>query len=189
MNKYEIRTNNKKNSIINATIEIISKKGYNNTSIKEIATKAMVSQVSIYNYFENKENLAIEAIKTILVDSFNKARRLIKINVPFEEKVKLSLEECQKNAASNLMKYFNEIYNSDENLSKLIDTSIRDLKRQLYIDYIEEGKRVGAIDIAVPSSTIVKYLEAVDSIKYDKNDRGEELKYLHQLALYGILKR
>ncbi len=186
MNKYEIRTNNKKNSIINATIEIISKKGYNNTSIKEIAAKAMVSQVSIYNYFENKENLAIEAIKTILVDSFNKARRLIKIDVPFEEKVKLSLEECQKNAASNLMKYFNEIYNSDENLSKLIDTSIRDLKRQLYIDYIEEGKRVGAIDIAVPSSTIVKYLEAVDSIKYD---RGEELKYLHQLALYGILKR
>ena len=94
MNKYEIRTNNKKNSIINATIQIISKKGYNNTSIKEIAAKAMVSQVSIYNYFGSKENLTIEALKTIVIDSFNNANKLLKKDIPFEERVKLSLEEC-----------------------------------------------------------------------------------------------
>ncbi len=47
----------KKESIVQAAIEVFSKNSFRNSSISEIAQKANVAEGTIYQYFKNKEDL------------------------------------------------------------------------------------------------------------------------------------
>lgn len=52
----------KKKEILKASISIMREKGYHGTSIKDLADAAGIPKGSIYNYFENKEDYAKEAL-------------------------------------------------------------------------------------------------------------------------------
>jgi len=58
MDKKTIR----KNEIIGASIGTMHRNGYNGTSIKDITEAAGIPKGSFYNYFEGKEEYAVEAI-------------------------------------------------------------------------------------------------------------------------------
>jgi TetR/AcrR family fatty acid metabolism transcriptional regulator len=47
----------KRQLIIDAAIEVFSRKGFQNSTISEIAQKASVAEGTIYQYFKNKEDL------------------------------------------------------------------------------------------------------------------------------------
>ena len=53
--------------IIDAAIEVFSRKGYQESTISEIAGKANIAEGTIYQYFKNKEDLffSIPIDKTI----------------------------------------------------------------------------------------------------------------------------
>ena len=57
LNGYERRTKAKKESIVNAARKLFTTRGITDVSIKEIAAKANVSQVTIYNIFGSKNAL------------------------------------------------------------------------------------------------------------------------------------
>jgi AcrR family transcriptional regulator len=61
MDGFEKRCQNKKEAIM-ASLELFEKFGYNKVTVAEIAKRASVSQVSIYNFFESKENLKKELL-------------------------------------------------------------------------------------------------------------------------------
>jgi TetR/AcrR family fatty acid metabolism transcriptional regulator len=81
----------RRESIIQAAIEVFSKKGFQAASISEIAQKAGVAEGSIYQYFKNKEDLffSIPIEETIqfrtqlelhlegISGAFNKIRKLV----------------------------------------------------------------------------------------------------------------
>lgn len=58
MNKRE----NKKELILLAGMEVMKRQGYNGTGVKDIVDAAGVPKGSFYNYFESKEQFAIDAI-------------------------------------------------------------------------------------------------------------------------------
>jgi TetR/AcrR family fatty acid metabolism transcriptional regulator len=84
-------TDKKKTSIIEAALDIFAEKGYENTKISELAKIAGVSEATIYEYFESKEdllfNIPIENTKLLIKDlnahligikgAENKLRKLI----------------------------------------------------------------------------------------------------------------
>jgi AcrR family transcriptional regulator len=45
--------------IMNAAIEIISSKGYKNTTTKEISEKSDMAEGTLYNYFKNKDDILL----------------------------------------------------------------------------------------------------------------------------------
>ena len=69
MSEYEIRKPTQKRSIekkeriIEAGFELICEKGYYNTNTAEIAKKAGVSTGIVYQYFKDKHDIFIEALK------------------------------------------------------------------------------------------------------------------------------
>lgn len=69
MSEYEIRepiqkrSIEKKEKIIKSGFELICEKGYYNTNTAEIAKKAGVSTGIIYQYFKDKHDIFIEALK------------------------------------------------------------------------------------------------------------------------------
>ncbi|GFZ29874.1 TetR family transcriptional regulator [Clostridium zeae] len=55
--KTELRKDEKRNLIFETAAKVFAEKGYNNTSIKDIANTAEVSVGTFYLYFRNKEEL------------------------------------------------------------------------------------------------------------------------------------
>ena len=68
MGEYEVRNPiqkrsiEKKEKIIEAGFELICEKGYYNTNTVEIAKKAGVSTGIVYQYFNDKHDIFIEAL-------------------------------------------------------------------------------------------------------------------------------
>ena len=52
----------RKDEIIKASIDLMYLKGYNGTSVKDITDAAGIPKGSFYNYFEDKEQYAIDAL-------------------------------------------------------------------------------------------------------------------------------
>ena len=81
----------RKQSILQAAIEVFSKGSFKNSSISEIAKRANVAEGTIYQYYKNKEDLffSIPVQKTIefteeldlhlqgITGAFNKIRKFI----------------------------------------------------------------------------------------------------------------
>lgn len=62
--------------IILAGLEVMSKKGYGDTTLDDIATYIGVSKTTLYLYFENKEDLVVEIIRSVHEDIHSQALHL-----------------------------------------------------------------------------------------------------------------
>lgn len=58
--RRERRISVRKSQILEATISLFAEKGYHRTTTKDIAIAADISEGTIYNYFDSKEDLLIE---------------------------------------------------------------------------------------------------------------------------------
>lgn len=56
--------------IIQSAVDLITKNGYKNTSLREIASNAGVSNPTIYNYFPSKENLLYDYLEYKHIQAF-----------------------------------------------------------------------------------------------------------------------
>jgi len=189
LNKYEIRTNKKKTAIISVAKELFQKKGFTNSSIKEIAALAHVSQVSIYNYFGSKDALVIECVKSLVHDTIDQAYALLATDMPYLDKLNAALSLCTTDIHVSLSSYLSASAIADENFMQLISDGVYELQKELYLQYIEAGKREGAIDPSLPTSVILKFISAINTIPVSPENDQEELKALHQLFLHGVLTK
>ena len=69
------RTIQKKNQILEAAAQLFAEKGFHRTTTKDIAQAADVSEGTLYNYFDNKEDLLF-GIMEKLVDNQQLSRQL-----------------------------------------------------------------------------------------------------------------
>ena len=186
-NKYEARTNKKKMAIIIAAKELFHEKGFANSSVKEIAAIAHVSQVSIYNYFGSKDSLGIECAKSIVHDAMDKAYALLATDMPYIEKLNTALSLCTDDVNASLNAYLSTSGIVDKNFMELLSKGIYELQNELYLHYIEDGKKEGYIDNSIPTSLILKFISSINTIDISPENYHEEVKALHQLFLHGIL--
>jgi len=190
MNNYEIRTNKKKATIISVAQELFKEKGFVNASIKEIASKANVSQVSIYNYFGNKDALVGECVNFLMIEVIASAREILLSKMDFKEKVTNALSMCSNDISISLSEYFTKEALNDKALIKLINEFINKEKFELFREYIEVGKKEGAIDKTIATETILKFIEAISiaesTIDYSTVPDGY-IEDIQKLLFHGIL--
>ena len=99
MDGFEKRREQKKRDILNAALALFMEYGLQKVSITEIAKKANVSQVTIYNYFESKENLVRLVFKFYVDQIWDEQKHLLANDLPFNEKIKKIIFE--KGIAAN----------------------------------------------------------------------------------------
>jgi TetR/AcrR family fatty acid metabolism transcriptional regulator len=56
----------KRKEILTAAIDVFARKGYNKANIMEVANKAGVATGTVYLYFKNKDDLLLQAMKTMM---------------------------------------------------------------------------------------------------------------------------
>lgn len=190
MNKYEITTEKKKTSIINAALALFGENGFTNVSIKEIATLAHVSQVSIYNYFGSKEALVAECANIIIQDALQRAAEILEKDIDFVEKLKLALALCTEELSNSISEYFSKKALDDPTMINLLVENVNRSKAEVYRAYIQYGKHEGFIDTSIATDTILDYMEAINimgsKLEFD-DDTSTKIGHIHQLFLYGIV--
>ena len=104
MNEYEIRepiqkrSIEKKEKIIESGFELICEKGYYNTNTAEIAKNAGVSTGIIYQYFKDKHDIFIEALKKFADNIFYPM-----LDIPLKDFDKNNLNEIVKKMIDNFI--------------------------------------------------------------------------------------
>ncbi|MEO0234290.1 MAG: TetR/AcrR family transcriptional regulator [candidate division WOR-3 bacterium] len=135
----------KKNKILEASLELFGKKGYYKTDVDSIAKKANVGKGTIYLYFKNKKELFISAINYAINNCNEEIKKSVeKVDSPYlkvEKYIETFLEIMVGNV--NKVKFFtiNNLNSNKElfDFSKGIDRRIVVKRFQILKDIIDEG--------------------------------------------------
>ena len=192
VNKYEIRTQRKKEAIMRAALELFREKGYTNVSINELAASSGVSTVSIYNYFGSMEGLAKECARILTLETTQTVKRLLNEGIGFKEKLLQAVELCSEMPNELLERYFSKEAIDDKVFVELLHASANEIRLDILEAFIESGKREGAIDASISTETVLEFLGAVGSILSRWGTASEhqaKAGELYKLMLYGLIGR
>ena len=195
MNKND-RKSNKKQKILKTAVNLfLNTHNFNKVSIEEIARKADVSPTTIYNLFDNRENMTIEVIKKISLDSLKEYRRIIDSDKPFLKKIKLIMERKMRSASMDL-DILDKLISNDEDLIEFAEDINQKETRPLLLDFIEEGRIQGYIRNNISDDSILAYLEILQesgTIYYRfveaHKENPEIIEQLNDILFYGIMNR
>lgn len=204
MDGFEKRRQNKKEAILTASLELFKEFGYNKVTVAEIAKRASVSQVSIYNFFESKENLKKELIRKLLKEHITSSLNILEtcdtIKIKFEKLI-LSKIDYFKSFSSHFIiesidrnvftkeigTYLPKEYVDEEDYKKLINAIQK---------FFEEGKKEGIFNDSISTQVMLYYIEIFQN--YLINNPSVMLEFEHNpvlpkdifsLFLYGFMKR
>jgi AcrR family transcriptional regulator len=190
LNGYEKRTNAKKTAIIEAARELFTVRGIQDVSISEIARRANVSQVSIYNYFGDKNLLAREAFLSYIEQAINEYEKILASDISFAEKLELIIQDKSDMISQVALSNFNEKALDDKSLLKIFGEAIQEKAAALYHSFIEMGKNESAINNNIPTEAAMNFV--MMSIQLFKRPdfltSSDEYKLgMMNLFLYGLI--
>ncbi|SHH66555.1 MULTISPECIES: TetR/AcrR family transcriptional regulator [Clostridium] len=158
MNGYERRTEEKKKLILNTALDMFLRSGISNTSVSDIAKTAKVSKVTIFNYFQTKDNLAREALKIYFDQYISSFINIIESNKTFIEKSEeifsLSAENAPTMMESDILS--KEVW--EDPLMQQIYNELVNESMLFLIKYIEQGKKEGIIDSVIPTNALISFI-------------------------------
>jgi len=159
MNGFERRKEQKKENIRQAALELFKLHGFEKVSINDIAQKAHVSHVTIYNHFGTKGELVREIVKTLLLDMLEKYRAIIKGGGTFPEKLEIIVFDKTEIASQYQGELLQSAARSDSAIQHYIESLWQKEINQLTLDFIEEGQRLGYINQELSHEAILVYFE------------------------------
>lgn len=188
MNNFEKRTMKKKEAITMAALTLFGEQGFSTVSIKTIAAAAQVSQVSIYNYFGNKEALVLECAKHIMVETLTLADEILAEEEPFHVKIEKALNLCNQQLNLSLSSYLTKEAAADVSFTNLLFKDINALKKEMYMKYIHLGKQEHALP-DISDETIQLFIDALNSISLSISEEEMTLRQTEiiHLFLYGLM--
>lgn len=159
MDGFEKRREQKKRDILNAALALFMKYGLQKVSITEIAKKANVSQVTIYNYFESKDNLVRLVFKFYVDQIWDEQKHLLVNDLPFNEKIKKIIFE--KGIAANQIseRFFQDFMKDYASGQSYVEEIYQKEALPLFIKLFNEGREQGYIDSEISNEAILFYLK------------------------------
>jgi AcrR family transcriptional regulator len=190
MDGFARRTEEKMIKIEEAAISFLNL-GLDNIKIADIAAKAKVSQVSIYNYYGSKDKLFEAAFRRLMNRQIQWLEKAIDSDILFEEKI-IQLISFKKQAIDKLSIFKNV------SLDRRFDEFLKTLYHEsfpVFVKFIQSGKRSGNIREDIRDETLIIYFDMIvqslfhidKNILFTQADEKIELEIL-DLFLYGILK-
>ncbi|HHQ1238799.1 TPA: TetR/AcrR family transcriptional regulator, partial [Listeria innocua] len=164
MNNYEKRTLKKKTAITHAALTLFGKAGFSEVSIKDIASLAGVSQVSIYNYFGNKEALVAECAKIIMQDTITLAEEILVSEGTFTDKLARAIQLCQAEINMSLSKFISTEASKDSQFITLLVNNINKLKNDIYMEYVAAGKKAKVINNDISDDVIQLFIDSINGL-------------------------
>ena len=193
MDGFERRKEQKRDSIRRAALELFKVYGFKKVSMRDIARKADVSQVTIYNHFGSKDELVREAIKTLILYSLGKYRSIINGGGTFTDKLELIVFEKTDLLSQFQGELMQTVIRNDPEMEQFVEAIWQREVNQLLIDFFEEGRRQGYVSKELSEEAILVYYEILRRGIYAKSglvtteDSAKLMRELMSLFLYGLM--
>lgn len=194
MDGYQKRTEKKKESIRKAALDLFSEFGIEKVTISEIAKKANVSPVTIYNYFGSKDDL----VKHVIAYSFNEAIEtritLIESDIPFPEKIEKLIFKKAAYIETLNPEFLMKVISNDPDIRAIVDDMYQK-SIPIMVKLFEEGKKEGYIDPNISTETLLMYVnmfkQAINQFQLsDTPEKNSQItKEFGQLFFYGLLNK
>lgn len=159
MDGFEKRREQKKKKIIEAAYALFMEFGIQKVSVAEIANKANVSQVTIYNYFENKDNLVRIVFKYFVDQIWNEQKLALESDIPFDEKIKGIIFDKGMHASQISTRFFQDFMKDYASGQSYVEEVYVNEALPLLIKLFDEGRLQGYIDPTVSNEAILFYLQ------------------------------
>lgn len=190
MNGFQRRREQKENAILQAALTLFMESGVQKVSIAKIAEKANVSQVTIFNYFESKDNLVQEVLKFYVDQAWNEQRKLLDSDLPFKDKLKQMIfneNEYAKNIHDEFFQYLMKDYSNGK--SYIEELYIYEGVPRI-IAFFNEGKEQGIVDPNVSDGALLMYVQMFKEY-LQRQDVAQNIlpiaEELTKLFFYGIV--
>lgn len=194
MNGFERRTEQKKEQILKVALELFSQHGFKKVSISDIAHKADVSPVTIYNHFGSKDGLIRESIKRQIILIMDKYRAIINGKGTFAEKLEKIVFDKVGMAALYGGELLSLLLTSDEEMNRYVNDVMVKESLELTMHLFEEGRRQGYLSKTISNETITIYLEILKTgisssrlLQPGSESYPRIVGELNQLFLYGLI--
>jgi AcrR family transcriptional regulator len=196
MNGYERRKEQTKENIRQAALELFKAHGVKKVSVSEIASRAAVSPVTIYNHFGSKDDLVRDVAKQFLLDLVDKYQAMMQSDAPFMEKLEMIIFDKTEIARQYNAEFLQTIISSDPELRQFVDSIFENRIFRLMSDFFREGRRQGYVNPDLSDETMILYQRIfrqgvtsypglLEAVERDKS----LLPQLSYLYLYGIMGR
>ncbi|RWZ55282.1 TetR/AcrR family transcriptional regulator [Halobacillus fulvus] len=160
MNGFERRKERKQANILNAALELFSEYGVQKVTIQEIAQKAQVSQVTIYNYFGGKDQLIFEAVKKFIYERLEKVQDLVQDpTMNFKEKIGLLITNKTEDLLHIHMDFLQTVIADQPDIQELVSSFTQKDSIPLLMELIRQGKDEGYVHPDFSFQTIMFYVE------------------------------
>ena len=159
-------------------------------SISEIAKNANVSQVSIYNYFGSKNELAKEVLMSYISKAITNYDEILEKEIPFNEKLEQIINIKHEATTELSESAISKFAWNDKILQSIYKDALDSNAKTVYLKFIELGKEEGVIDKSIPTDALVDFLLSSVSIMEQKDYLNTSPEYKNgiiKLFFYGIL--
>lgn len=161
MTGIERRKERKKEGIMRAALELFQEFGFDKVSLNEIALRAGVSHVTIYNYFGSREELIRDVIKNLSLNMIEKYRAIIKEDKPYLER----LESIVLDKADVISQFQGELLQSvirnDPEIQHFIESAYQGEIMPMILEFFEEGKKEGHINAELSPESFMVYMDII----------------------------
>jgi AcrR family transcriptional regulator len=195
LNGFEKRRNDKKKAILQTALELFDQYGFDKVTVSEIAAKAHVSKVSIYNFFESKDNLRRVIVKGILDESIARVQKLIEKEGDFVEKIEEFLQIRAWYYGQYSLRFFFDAVESDPELRQYFE-DFNVANKRLAMQFIDEGRRSGVfapdvsnIAIEICIDMFQTYLSQNREIRDMLEHNPKLAREVNRLFLDGLLRK
>ncbi len=192
MDGFERRRERKKENIRQAAFELFSAHGVQKVSIAEIASRAGVSQVTIYNYFVSKDGLLRDVISWLLDKRLKQDTEIVESDMPFPQKIEVFITERTDELSGLNPGFIKSMMSEDPVIRQITEDFTRNRYIPLMFRLIKKGKQEGCINNSISNQAILLYINIFREGKRSDAFPGllqspHMLKELVTLFFYGIM--
>jgi AcrR family transcriptional regulator len=194
MNGFERRKEQKKESIIRAALELFMQYGFKKVSINDVAVKANVSPVTIYNHYGNKDTLVYEVIRYQLGSMMENYKRIIYGDGTFSEKIREIVFDKVEVASQFRGELASMTLRDNGVLKKSVYNEFEQEAMNMTLDLFKEGKREGFLGKDISERTLIIYLDILKSgianstrLYTDEESYPRIVRELNELIIYGLV--
>jgi len=194
MNGYKKRKELMRGRIRQAAYGLFKTYGFKKVSMGEIASKAGISPVTIYNHFNNKEELVRDIIVTQLTTVIDKYQEILDSKIEFADKISLIILDRSSIMREYQGEYIRNLFLDDPDARGLLENLWQQETKPLIAKLINQGREEGVITGDIPNETYWFYFEVLRKGFNENMELGMSmdtneamLRDIEKIILYGIV--
>jgi AcrR family transcriptional regulator len=165
--RLQRRRNRKVAEILTATAQVLTERGYYDTSLDEIAERLDVAKASLYHYFPSKEALVLECIDTQSTEVLQQLRQIAASVSGTARDRLVALVERQLDISVNESPHLATLYRVPLDWPASYHRRIKELRRehyQIFRSVVRDGIASGEFEVADEDVAMHNFFGAINYV-------------------------